>query len=298
MNHIGQARLHLILSVIIFGTLGFFVRFIPLPSGEVALFRALIATFLLSLYFLFKKETIARAGLRKDLPLLAISGIAMGINWLLLFRSFHLTSISLATLAFYTSPVLVTIASHYLFHEAMTRKQVFCMAMSILGLVLIMGTGKGASAGSHMSGILFALSAAVFYSAVILINKTIKDIGNIEKIIVQLLFAIAILIPFTVFSGGIHLSGMPATGWLLLLVVGAIHTAFAYILYFGSLRSLSGEEASVLSYIDPLVAIILSVLFLKEGLSAMQVLGGTMILVFTLANDLQLKNPFHHSKRR
>ena len=79
---------------------------------------------------------------------------------------------------------------------------------------------------------------------------------------------------------------MSGSGWLFLLVVGLLHTGVASCIYFSSLQHVPGQEAAVLSYIDPLVAVILSVAVLHESMSLLQVIGGLMILGFTLLNEL------------
>jgi drug/metabolite transporter (DMT)-like permease len=82
------------------------------------------------------------------------------------------------------------------------------------------------------------------------------------------------------------LSTLDGTGWFCLVILGVVHTGFAYCLYFSSLKDLSGQEASILSYIDPLVAVLVSVLVLHEAITPLQVVGGMMILGFTLWNEL------------
>lgn len=106
----------------------------------------------------------------------------MGINWILLFQAYRYTTISAATLSYYFAPVIVTVASPLLFHERLTAKQIVCFVMSTLGLVLIIGTGGGEETAG-ITGILFGLGAAVFYAAVILLNKFIKNVAGIQRTI-------------------------------------------------------------------------------------------------------------------
>ena len=158
--------------------------------------------------------------------------------------------------------------------------------MSTVGIVLITGVGEASGSGKDFLGILFGLSAAVLYATVVLLNKFIRNVEGIHRTFLQFLSAIAVLIPYVALTGGMTLEVLDTTGWVCLLVVGLIHTGFAYCLYFSSLKELPGQEAAILSYVDPLVAVALSVAVLGEPLGLLQALGGALILGFTLWNEL------------
>ena len=289
MKKIANPRWMLIISMTIFGTLGIFVRNIPVSSGELALYRAILAALMIALYLIVTKQRIPFAEIKKEIPLLLLSGIAMGVNWILLFESYKYTTISLATLSYYFAPVIVTVVCPVLFHEKLTGKQLLCFIMSTIGLVLITGIGN-IGGGSDFVGILFGLGAAVFYAAVILLNKFIKNVDGIPRTFLQLLSAIVILIPYVILSGGISLGGMSAFGWLNLLIVGIVHTGVTYCMYFSSLKELPGQKAAILSYIDPLVAVLISVTVLGEKMTIRQVIGGLLILGFTFWNEISPKH--------
>ena len=287
MNHHNRARLMLAGSMAIFGTIGLFVRNIGVSSAELALYRAVIAAVLLTSYFLATKTRINLRALGKELPLLLISGMAMGVNWILLFEAYKYTTVSVATLSYYFAPVLVTLACPLLFKEKMGPLQWLCFAMSTLGLVLITGLGDLSAGSSHLTGIFFGLGAAVFYASVMLLNKFIKGVTGLQRTYLQFLAAIVILVPYVLLTGGVTLSTLNGIGWVNLLIVGGVHTCLAYCLYFPALKELPGQEAAILSYIDPLLACVLSVALLGESMSAVQVIGGLLILGFTLLNELK-----------
>ena len=284
-NHFLRARLMLSASMASFGTLSVFVRNIPLASGELALYRAVLAALLIGGYLLLTRQKLDLAGIRRELLLLLLSGVAMGFNWILLFQAYRYTTVSVATLSYYFAPVIVTVLSPVLFHEKLSLRQIVCFVMSTVGLVLVIGVTDLARGGSHFTGILFGLGAAVLYATVILLNKSIRNISGIHRTFLQFLAAILVLIPYVACTGGFHLAGMPALGWGCLLVVGLFHTGVTYCMYFSALKELSGQEASILSYIDPLVAVVISVLVLHEPITASQLAGGILILGFTLWNE-------------
>lgn len=281
-------RLMLITSMTIFGTLGLFVRNIPVSSGELALCRAVLAALLIAVFLLLTKQRIPFSRIKKEVPLLLASGIAMGINWILLFEAYKYTTVSVATLSYYFAPVIVTIVCPVLFQEKLTGKQILCFVMSTIGLVLITGIGEVGS-GSDFVGILFGLGAAVFYATVILLNKFIKNVEGIHRTFLQFLAAIVILVPYVILTSGVTLGSLDGIGWINLLIVGLVHTGVTYCLYFSSLKELPGQKAAILSYIDPLVAVLISVTVLGEAMTLWQVIGGMLILGFTLWNEIAPK---------
>jgi len=288
MNATKRARLFLIVSMASFGTLAPFVRQIAVSSGELALYRAILASLLIGGFLLLTKQKMDFRSLKKELFLLLFSGIAMGFNWILLFEAYKYTTVAIATLSYYFAPVIVTLVCPLLFHEKLTRKQIFCFVMSTLGLSLVTGIMNLGSGGNDAIGIAFGLGAAVLYATVILLNKFIKGVTGIHRTLLQFLAAVAVLIPYVLLTSGVNLGNLDLTGWGCLLIVGLVHTGITYCLYFNSLKELSGQEAAILSYIDPLMAVVIGVLILQEPLSWQQLFGGALILGFTLLNELDI----------
>ncbi len=290
-NIVTRSRVLIGLSMAIFGTIGLFVRGIALPSSETALYRAVLAVLAIGSYLLATGQKLQIKGMRREILLLAASGIAMGFNWILLFEAYKYTTISMATLSYYAAPILITLVSTFAFHEALTPFKTLCFIMATSGILLI--TLQGGSAGGMRGngtdhiGIFFGLGAAVLYASVVLLNKLIKNVAGIQRTFLQFVAAVVTLFPYVMLTGGIHLGGLNRTGWILLLIVGLLHTGVAYCMYFSSLQHVPGQEAAVLSYIDPLLAVVLSVLVLHEPMNGWQLLGGAMILGFTLLNELR-----------
>ncbi len=286
MKRIFDPRVMLILSMTVFGTIGIFVKAIPLSSGEIALYRAVLAAALIGVFLLITRQSIPFKKIKKEIPLLLASGAAMGFNWIFLFEAYKYTTVSAATLSYYFAPVIVTVACPILFKEKMIAKQWICFAMSTVGIVLITGVGDMSAGSNHLLGIGFGLLAACFYATVILLNKFIKNVDGIHRTFLQFLAAIIVLIPYVGFTSGVNVTSLNVKGIVCLLVVGLVHTGVTYCLYFSSLKELSGQKAAILSYIDPLVAVIVSVFILGEDMTVLQIIGGILILGFTLWNEL------------
>lgn len=286
MNKSNRSTILLIVSMTIFGTLAPFVRKISVSSGELALYRAIIATVLVGVFMLITKQRLSFNGTKKELPLLLISGMAMGFNWILLFEAYKYTTVSIATLSYYFAPVIVTLVCPFLFKEKLVPKQIICFIMSTIGLILIIGIGDIEKGGKDIIGILFGLGAAVFYSVVILLNKFIKSVEGLHRTFMQFIAAIIILLPYVAFTSGVTLGTVNSSGWVSLLIVGVIHSGITYCMYFTAIKDLPGQKAAILSYIDPLVAVIISVVILSESITLPQIIGGILILGFALWNEI------------
>jgi RarD protein len=284
MKKQNTAKWLMTVAMFIFGTLAPFVRNVQVSSGELALYRAVLAVVLVGGFLLFTRQRISLSGVKKELLLLLLSGAAMGINWILLFEAYKYTTVSVATLSYYFAPVIVMVVCPLLFKERITGKQILCFVMSTIGLVLITGTAGGGE--RDLLGIAFGLGAAVLYATVILLNKKLKDISAYDRTVVQLSAAFAVLVPYVFLTEDVTAISPTPLSIILLLVVGIIHTGLAYALYFGSMDKLPAQTVALYSYIDPILAVLLSALFLKESMSIGGVIGAILILGATMASEL------------
>ena len=274
----------MVAAMFIFGTLAPFVRNINVGSAELALYRAVMATVLVGGFLLITKQKIELSEIKKELVLLLLSGAAVGINWILLFEAYKYTTVSMATLSYYFAPVILMAVSPVIFKERFGIKQIVCFILSTVGLVLITGTAFGGN--EDLLGIGFGLCAALFYASVLLLNKFIKGVSGLHRTFIQFLAAVVVLTPYVALTEGFTLGGLNLTGWVNLLIVGIIHTGITYCLYFSALKELPGQKVAILSYIDPLVAVLVSVVLLNEHMTLPQIIGGIMILGFTLWSEL------------
>lgn len=288
MKKIFDARLMLILSMAVFGTIGYFKRNIAVSSGELALYRAVLAAVFIGLFLLVTRQKIPFGKIKNQIPLLALSGVAMGFNWILLFEAYENTTVSIATISYYFAPVIVMLVCPILFKEKMGLKQWICFIMSTVGIVLISISGKNEAGSNHLLGIAFGLGAACLYATVILINKFIKNVDGIHRTFLQFIAAIIVLVPYVLLTDGITLGSLAPKGWIFLLTVGIVHTGITYCMYFSSLKELSGQKAAVLSYIDPLVAVLCSCFLLSEKMESWQIIGAVLVFGFTLLNEIDL----------
>ena len=277
-------KLKILISMSIFGTVGIFVRFIPLPSAVIAFCRGVLGcVFLLILMGLTGKK-LSIPDIKKNFWILAISGAFIGINWILLFESYRYTTVAIATICYYLAPAFVTLASP-LVCEKLSVKKLGCIAVAFLGMVFVSGVLQGSQESSFL-GVALGVGAAVFYASVILLNKKLSPIGAYDKTLCQLGTAALVILPYLMVSGGIRFGSMTTLGWVMLIVVGVVHTGIAYALYFGAIKDVNAQTAAILSYIDPVLSILLSALILREKLDVFSIIGAVLILGSALYSEL------------
>ena len=281
-----NATFKLTLSMVIFGTIGVFRRYIPLPSSLVAMTRGLIGMLFLLLVMLLRKRGMNRTAVRRKFAMLCLSGAAIGVNWILLFEAYNYTSVATATLCYYLAPMFVILASPLVVGERLTAKKLICVLAALLGMVFVSGVLETGGGSSDLKGVLLGLGAAVLYASVVLMNKQLGDVPAYDRTIVQLGSSAAVLLPYVLLTENLGaLSFTPGT-IALLLVVGVVHTGMAYAMYFGSLMQLKAQTAAILSYIDPVVAVLLSALVLREHMSLLSGLGAILVLGAAVVSEL------------
>ncbi|MBQ4065308.1 MAG: EamA family transporter [Clostridia bacterium] len=288
MNETTKARISLISAMLIFGTIGIFRRYIPLSSGQIALARGVVGALFLTGAMAFKGLKLDAGAIKKNAVLLLISGALIGFNWMLLFEAYNYTSVATATLAYYMSPVFVVLASPFLLKERMTAKKGICVAVSVAGMLLVSRVFSQEGAGDFR-GILLGLGAAMLYASVVLINKRITNISAYDKTVVQLGAAAAVMVPYLFAIGDLTAKTLTPLAGGLLLVMGIVHTGVAYALYFGSFDKLSAQTVALFGYLDPVAAVILSALILKESMSVPQIIGAVLVLAAAVAGDVTWK---------
>lgn len=285
-----RARASLIAAMTVFGTIGIFRRNISLPSGVIAMLRGAVGMAFLLLTGAARGRRIDRAGVKRNLPVLSLSGAVMGFNWILLFEAYRYTTVAAATLCYYMAPIFVILASPVLLGERLTRKKLLCVGAALCGMVLVSGVLQaGVSGGGELPGILLGLGAAALYASVILLNKRICGLGAQDRTVVQLGVAAAVLLPYTLLTGKLTLSAFSAMtplGVVMLLTVCVVHTGMSYALYFGSMSALPAQTVALLSYIDPVVAILLSALLLGEQMGLLSAAGAVLVLGAAVVSEL------------
>lgn len=272
------ARAGLLGAMAVWGTLSLFVK--PLAaagcsSAMIVWARAAIgALFLLVVHFI-RRQKFDRAALRRHGALLAVSGVCMAGNWILLFESYNHTSVSVSTVCYYTAPVIFMVGTFFFFRERVSVKKIACIVMALVGLFFVSFDFSAGFVGGV--GIVCASGAAVLYATVILCNRYMSDIPGTDRTLFQLVVAVVAVLPYVIGTAGFYLPAEPIP-ILCLLALGVVHTGFALTAYFYSVGVLAAQTVALFSYLDPVVALLLSATVLGEGLSVPVIIGIVLII--------------------
>jgi len=280
------AKLQLLGAMGIFGTIGIFTYYIPLPSAAIACLRGVLGVaFLLLLMAVMGKKPDGKA-IGSKLGLLCLSGAAIGFNWVLLFEGYRY-SVPTATVCYYMAPLFMILASP-LVGEELTVKKLLCVAVALVGMVFVSGLVPGMQTqGTLWYAVLFGLGAAVLYASVILMNKNLGAVPAYDRTVVQLGAAALVLVPYVLLTDGFGLEALTPIGWVFLVILGVVHTGMAYAMYFGAMGKLKTQTVAILSYLDPVLAIILSALILPNQMMGLwQILGTILVLGNALYSEL------------
>ncbi len=280
-----RTKASLILVMILFGSIGLFVREINCTSSQIALTRGVIGSICLVLSSFIIKQPLSWKRIKPNLGILIASGIAIGLNWIFLFEAYKYTTIATATICYYFAPVIVMFLSPLILKERLSGVKIACILAAMLGMICISATGEDAGGQNHFLGIAYGIGAAVLYASVMIMNKFLKDVTSLESTVPQLGFAALAILPYVLINGGFNVSQLDSQSLILLIVVGVVHTGIGYLIYFGAFQKLSGQTIAAFSYIDPISAIILSSLLLTEKMSGLQIIGGILILGSTYISE-------------
>lgn len=282
-----KEKFKFIIVMLIFGSIGVFVRKISLSSSEIALLRGIIGSIFLICTSFFTKQKISLKSVKQNIKLLVLSGAAIGFNWIFLFQAYKYTTISNATLSYYFAPIFVMILSPIFLKEKLTVLKGCFIITAMIGLFLIVDMGGNETIGSynHLVGILYGLLAAALYSSVILMNKFMKSMSGFDTTLVQLILGSMVLAPYVLVKEGFTFFSITKDSIIYILILGIIHTGVAYLLYFTSMKEIKGQSIALLSYIDPLSALLIASIFLGESMTGVQIFGGILILASTYLSE-------------
>ena len=279
-------KLQMILAMVIFGTIGLVRRYIPYPSDLIAFIRCFVGVSFLLLLQMLHKKTFVWEPVKHNLALLLVSGACLGFNWILLFEAYCYTSVAVATICYYMAPVIVIVLSPVVLKETITLKKGLCAMGAVVGMVLV--TNVINSGVSGLQGVFFGLGAAVLYAAVVLLNKKITDIPSRDRTVFQLGISAVTLLPYVMVKGNITSFTPEPLALSMLLMAGIVHTGIAYSLYFGSINRISAQTVALFSYIDPIVAVLLSAFVLHEPMTPVMAAGVVLVIVSAVVSEIDL----------
>ena len=271
-----------ILSMLIFGMNGYLAAHIALPGSQIVLLRTLIGGTLLTALVLLKGG-FDRDAVRAEAKWLLLGGAALGANWVALFEAYRLLNVSLATLIYYAGPMIVLLLSPVIFRERLTGRKIAAVAIVAVGLVCI--SGSIASGGMNMKGLVTAIVSALFYASLIIFNKRIERTGGMQTAAIELDVAFAVVLAYVLLTVGLPHPEKAALPYI--LVIGLVNTGLAYLLYFSGLQKLPGQSVAMISYVDPVSALLFSAVLLHETLTPVQLVGAVLIIGGAMFGELK-----------
>ena len=281
-----NARIQLIFTMMLFGTIGTLSRFINMPSSVICMGRAFSGVLIILLILAIKRERPDWEAIKRNIGWLCLSSCLMCANWICQFEAFKYTTIATSTLCYYMQPIFFIILAAVVLKEKLSAKKIACILVAFAGMFLVSGVLQVGLHISELKGVIYGVCGGFFYAVVVLINKYMKDISPINTTIVQMTLVTVIMLPYSAVTGAFAQVELSTLGVVCLLVLGFLHTGIAYIIYFDSVNKLPAQTTGILSYIDPVEAVLLSALFLKEPITIYTIIGAIMILGATAVSEL------------
>ena len=266
-----------ILALLLFGSNGIVANHISLSSYEIVFLRTLIGSLLLIALFKLAGKKIDITKNKRHHFYLAISGIAMGISWMFLYEAYQQIGVSIASLAYYCGPVIVMILSPLLFKEKFTLPKIIGFLVVLCGLLLINIQIQGIYDGNTTWGLFCGIMSAFMYAFMIIFNKKAHSITGMRNSMLQLTISFLTVAVFLGFRQGFVIQ-ISQGDWIPILILGLINTGVGCYLYFSSIDKLSVQTVAIFGYLEPLSAVTFSVLFLREILQPIQVLGAILVI--------------------
>lgn len=282
-----KIKLAYLLTLFIYGTIGVILNYIDVPSELVVLFRGALGALTIYTVLRLKKGKLNIAAIKKNLLYLIISGASLGFNWVFLFMAYDQTSVAIASLCNYMAPIILVALSPILFKEKLTFPKVLCVIACFVGVAMISGVFELQKGSVNVLGIIFGLLAATGFVFLIIFNKKLtSDLPNLDRSIIQLLVSAIVVLPFAIFKCAKTTFTFDLKTILILIMLGVIHTGFAYILYFKSVKELPVQTVSIFGYFEPIIGIILAAIILGQNLTIFGIIGTILIIGGSIVSEL------------
>lgn len=272
-----SAFIKLSIAMTIFGSIGFFSRLTGLPSMELVFVRCISATVFLTAFWLISGHYKQEKWQKKEMTTIIIGGIFLVLNWIFFFASFEKTAITVAISIYNLAPILVLVIGWIFFKDRIKWIGVGAVTLAFIGTVLISGVRPSDLMNrTSVAGPVYALIAACLYALVIITGKYIKHASPYLVTIIQTFIGVIMLLPFVHYSLYAQLT---AANWFYSIFTGVVHTGVVYLLFYESIRSLPTPILSALTYLDPLVAILLDVVITGFVPTFLQIVGILLIFI-------------------
>ena len=280
--------MEMIVAMIISGSIGLFVIKSGQSPENVVFFRCAIAFVCLLPVCLFLGQLKLANFTPKKLAMMVGSGWLLIFNWILLFKAFPLTSISLATIVYHVNPFIILFLGVVVFKEKFTPSDGVWIGLGFMGLLIIVGIHQTSLSQQEFIGLALVLMATSLYSGSVLIAKKLSGTPPLLIVLVQTLAGAFVIFPLTSSLG----QGVTFDQWQFIASLGVIHTAFLYGMIYSALEKLKLSAVAILSFIYPISTVVFVYMFFDHVISLRQSIGATLILMATAGVKLHWKFRF------
>ncbi|MBO7364024.1 MAG: EamA family transporter [Lachnospiraceae bacterium] len=282
-------RLLFVTAVVLYGTIGMFLRFTDLPSEAVALYRGVIGSVFILLYRAARHEKPDFAAIKRNLPLLLFSGFMLGLNWIFLFAAYVKTTVAIASLCNYMAPIFVIALTPLVLKEKPDPRKLPCIAAALAGIVLVSGV-FGGSVGDPV-GVVYGLAGAVCFTIIVFCNRVFRDLPALDRALMQLAVSAVTIFPYVLLKNGGQVPLPDPRSALIVLMLGVLQTGVAYCLYFRGMAVLPVQTVAILGYLEPVVSVLCSAVFLHEPLGLPGWIGAALVLTAALVSETAFPGP-------
>ena len=269
-------RIKYITAVVLYGTIGMFLRYVRVPSEIVAMCRGILGSGFILLYLRAGHRRIDTDAIRKNRKWLIIAGVCLGLNWIFLFAAYIETTVAVASLCNYMAPVIVILIAPFVLHEKLDRRKMPCVMAAFIGIILVSGVWNGS--GGNLFGMVLGLAAAACFVVIVICNRKLTDIDALDRSIVQLAISALTILPYVLVKNWGSALTFDVRSVLIILILGIVHTGAAYCMYFSGMGSLPVQTVAVLGYLEPVVSVLCSAFFLHEPMGAAGWAGAGLII--------------------
>lgn len=292
LSRTGDKMVYLILALLLFGSNGIVASYINLNSYEIVFLRTLLGSVTLIIVFFATKRKLTFFKYKCQSAFLTISGIAMGASWIFLYDAYDKIGVSIASLLYYCGPIIVMALSPVVFRERLTKPKVISFFAVLAGIFLVNGTVFNEN--KNVWGIFCGLMSAVCYSFMVIFNKKAKDITGLENSMIQLFISFLTVAVFVGIKQGYGID-VDRASVLPVLVLGLLNTGLGCYLYFSSIGRLPVQTVAICGYLEPLSAVIFSMIFLNEIMLPMQLIGAVLIIGGAIYGELVKSSPHNRN---
>lgn len=276
-NQIKRGSLEMASAMLISGTIGWFVLISGQDVLDVVFWRCMIGA--ATLLAICASMGFLRPGLltKTIFAWAVLSGIAIVGNWVLLFAAYSRASIGIATAVYNTQPFMLVALGAIFLGERITLDKMLWLTLAFLGMLAIAQQhgGPAYAVGGYMVGIALALGAAFLYAIAALVVKRLTGTPPHLIALIQVSTGILLLAPFANLTG---MQSQPSEVWVTLITLGVVHTGLMYVLLYGAIQRLPTTLTGALSFIYPIVAILVDWIAFGHRLGWLQWIGVAAIL--------------------